>query len=87
VRLKLFKLGGGKTTFLSLLARRLEATTGDMWINDKSFDAISFKEFRSLVGFVGQNDAPVHGLTPRETLTYYTMLEVISLYVTSLISF
>ncbi|KAJ3297942.1 hypothetical protein HK104_011342 [Borealophlyctis nickersoniae] len=67
--------GAGKTTFLDILARRSKAgvVSGEILVNGKF---ISDQEFRSVVGFVDQEDTLMDTLTVYETILYSALLRL-----------
>ena len=67
--------GAGKTTFLDILARKNKrgASTGDFYVNG---ELISDADFRSVIGFVDQDDILLPTLTVHETILDSAMLRL-----------
>lgn len=67
--------GAGKTTFLDLLARKKKRglVGGDFWLNGEK---ISDDEFRSVTGFVDQDDTMLPTLTVHETIVDSALLRL-----------
>ncbi|KAJ3052739.1 hypothetical protein HK097_005770 [Rhizophlyctis rosea] len=67
--------GAGKTTFLDILARRAKSgiVAGEILVNG-SF--MSDSEYRSIVGFVDQEDTLMDTLTVYETILYSALLRL-----------
>ncbi|KAI8917509.1 hypothetical protein DFJ77DRAFT_456678 [Powellomyces hirtus] len=67
--------GAGKTTFLDILAKRNKrgAVTGDILVNGKF---MSDAEYRSIVGYVDQEDTLMPTLTVYETVLYSALLRL-----------
>ena len=67
--------GAGKTTFLDLLARKNKRGTvkGDFYVNGEK---VSDADFRSVVGFVDQDDALLPTLTVHETILDSALLRL-----------
>ncbi|KAI8588455.1 hypothetical protein BDZ88DRAFT_194973 [Geranomyces variabilis] len=67
--------GAGKTTFLDILAKREKrgAVTGDILVNGKF---MSDAEYRSIVGYVDQEDTLMPTLTVYETVLYSALLRL-----------
>ncbi|KAJ3036219.1 hypothetical protein HDV00_002973 [Rhizophlyctis rosea] len=67
--------GAGKTTFLDILARRSKAgtVTGEILVNGKF---MSDEAYRSIVGFVDQEDTLMDTLTVYETILYSALLRL-----------
>lgn len=67
--------GAGKTTFLDILARKNKrgTTMGNFYVNG---DKISDNDFRSVIGFVDQDDTMLPTLTVHETIVDSAMLRL-----------
>lgn len=67
--------GAGKTTFLDILARKnkIGATSGDFYLNGEK---IRDEEFRSVIGFVDQEDTLLPTLTVHETILDSALLRL-----------
>lgn len=67
--------GAGKTTFLDILARKNKrgAVNGDFYING---ERVLDEEFRSVIGFVDQDDTMLPTLTVHETILDSAMLRL-----------
>lgn len=67
--------GAGKTTFLDILARKNKrgVTTGQFYVNGEK---IADDEFRSVIGFVDQEDTMLPTLTVHETILDSAMLRL-----------
>jgi ABC-type cobalamin/Fe3+-siderophores transport system ATPase subunit len=67
--------GAGKTTFLDLLARKNKrgAVHGNFYVNGEKLDD---SEFKSLVGFVDQEDTMLPTLTVHETILTSALLRL-----------
>jgi ABC-type lipoprotein export system ATPase subunit len=67
--------GAGKTTFLDLLARKNKRgiTQGDFYVNGSK---ISDQAFRSMIGFVDQDDTMLPTLTVHETILTSALLRL-----------
>jgi len=67
--------GAGKTTFLDILARKNKrgTTTGDFYVNGEK---VSDNDFRSVIGFVDQDDTLLPTLTVHETIMDSAMLRL-----------
>ena len=67
--------GAGKTTFLDILARKNKrgATTGDFFVNG---ERVSDSDFKSVVGFVDQEDTMLPTLTVHETILTSALLRL-----------
>ena len=53
--------GSGKTTLLRLLARIIEPTEGNVFINDTNYKRYSSEEYRSKIGIVTADEIPFEG--------------------------
>lgn len=67
--------GAGKTTFLDILARKNKAgiTTGDFYLNGEK---VRDDEFKSVIGFVDQDDTLLPTLTVHETILDSALLRL-----------
>lgn len=67
--------GAGKTTFLDILARKnkIGATSGNFYLNGQK---IRDEEFRSVIGFVDQEDTLLPTLTVHETILDSALLRL-----------
>ena len=67
--------GAGKTTFLDILARKNKRgnSTGELYVNGET---ISDYDFRSVIGFVDQDDILLPTLTVHETIMDSAMLRL-----------
>ncbi|OAL06125.1 hypothetical protein IQ06DRAFT_362352 [Phaeosphaeriaceae sp. SRC1lsM3a] len=67
--------GAGKTTFLDILARKnkVGATSGDFYLNGEK---IRDDEFKSVIGFVDQDDTLLPTLTVHETILDSALLRL-----------
>ncbi|KAJ3413932.1 hypothetical protein HDV05_007300 [Chytridiales sp. JEL 0842] len=67
--------GAGKTTFLDILARKSKAgkVTGELLVNGK---AMTDDEYRSIIGYVDQEDTLMDTLTVYETVMYSALLRL-----------
>lgn len=67
--------GAGKTTFLDLLARKNKrgTTTGNFYVNGEK---VADDDFRSVIGFVDQEDTMLPTLTVHETIVDSAMLRL-----------
>jgi ABC-type multidrug transport system ATPase subunit len=67
--------GAGKTTFLDILARKnkLGATSGDFYLNGEK---VRDEEFKSVIGFVDQDDTLLPTLTVHETILDSALLRL-----------
>lgn len=67
--------GAGKTTFLDILARKNKAgiTSGDFYLNGEK---VRDDEFRSVIGFVDQDDTLLPTLTVHETILDSALLRL-----------
>ncbi|OQO08533.1 hypothetical protein B0A48_06403 [Cryoendolithus antarcticus] len=67
--------GAGKTTFLDILARKNKRglASGNIWINGEKY---TDSEFRSVIGFVDQDDTMLPTLTVHETITDSALLRL-----------
>ncbi|KAF2021978.1 hypothetical protein BU24DRAFT_362922 [Aaosphaeria arxii CBS 175.79] len=67
--------GAGKTTFLDLLARKnkIGMTSGDFYLNGEK---VRDDEFRSVIGFVDQDDTMLPTLTVHETILDSALLRL-----------
>ncbi|KAI4184405.1 MAG: hypothetical protein L6R41_004757 [Letrouitia leprolyta] len=67
--------GAGKTTFLDILARKNKrgATTGNFYVNGEK---ILDNEYRSVIGFVDQDDTMLPTLTVHETIMTSALLRL-----------
>ena len=67
--------GAGKTTFLDILARKNKRgmTTGDFYVNG---ERILDSEFKSVIGFVDQEDTMLPTLTVHETILNSALLRL-----------
>ena len=67
--------GAGKSTFLDILARKNKrgSVRGDFWLNG---DKVSDDEFRSVIGFVDQEDTMLPTLTVHETILDSALLRL-----------
>ncbi|KAL6703776.1 FAD-dependent urate hydroxylase [Coniothyrium glycines] len=67
--------GAGKTTFLDILARKnkIGATSGDFYLNGEK---IRDDEFKSVIGFVDQEDTLLPTLTVHETILDSALLRL-----------
>jgi len=67
--------GAGKTTFLDILARKnkIGAASGDFYLNGEK---IRDEEFRSVIGFVDQEDTLLPTLTVHETILDSALLRL-----------
>lgn len=67
--------GAGKTTFLDILARKNKrgSTTGNFFVNGQK---ISNTDFRSVIGFVDQDDTMLPTLTVHETIMDSALLRL-----------
>ena len=64
--------GSGKTSIMNILAHRVKQSGGDIKVNGEKVE----KHFRSLIGYVQQDDILMGNLTVRETLRYAAMLRL-----------
>ena len=67
--------GAGKTSFLDILARKNKRglVTGDFWLNGEK---VQDDEFRSVIGFVDQDDTLMATLTVHETILDSALLRL-----------
>lgn len=67
--------GAGKTSFLDILARKKKrgAVLGDFWLNGEK---VSDDDFRSVIGFVDQDDTMLPTLTVHETILDSALLRL-----------
>ncbi|CAK4031470.1 ABC transporter [Lecanosticta acicola] len=67
--------GAGKTSFLDILARKNKSGTisGDFWLNGEQ---VADAEFRSVIGFVDQDDTMLPTLTVHETILDSALLRL-----------
>lgn len=67
--------GAGKTSFLDILARKKKRglVTGDFWLNGEK---VADDEFRSVIGFVDQDDTLMPTLTVHETILDSALLRL-----------
>ena len=67
--------GAGKTTFLDLLARKNKrgTTTGNFHVNGET---VSDNDFRSVIGFVDQEDTMLPTLTVHETIMDLSLIHI-----------
>ncbi|KAF0392430.1 ABC transporter [Gigaspora margarita] len=67
--------GAGKTSFLDILARKNKAgiVSGDIYVNGR---AVRDEEFKSVVGYVDQEDHLLPTLTVYETILYSALLRL-----------
>jgi ABC-type multidrug transport system ATPase subunit len=67
--------GAGKTTFLDILARKnkVGATSGDFYLNGEK---VRDEEFKSVIGFVDQDDTLLPTLTVHETILDSALLRL-----------
>jgi ABC-type multidrug transport system ATPase subunit len=67
--------GAGKTSFLDILARKKKrgAVTGSFWLNGEK---VSDADFRSVTGFVDQDDTMLPTLTVHETILDSALLRL-----------
>ncbi|KAK5162987.1 FAD-dependent urate hydroxylase [Saxophila tyrrhenica] len=67
--------GAGKTSFLDILARKKKRgmAMGDFWLNGEK---VSNDDFRSVIGFVDQDDAMLPTLTVHETILDSALLRL-----------
>ena len=67
--------GAGKTSFLDILARKNKRglVTGDFWLNGEK---VQDDEFRSVIGFVDQDDTLMPTLTVHETILDSALLRL-----------
>ncbi|KAF2863333.1 hypothetical protein K470DRAFT_211043 [Piedraia hortae CBS 480.64] len=67
--------GAGKTTFLDILARKKKRglVSGNIWLNGKK---VTDEDFRSVIGFVDQDDTMLPTLTVHETIMDSAMLRL-----------
>ncbi len=67
--------GAGKTSFLDILARKKKRGTvmGDFWLNGEK---VSNDDFRSVIGFVDQEDTMLPTLTVHETILDSALLRL-----------
>ena len=67
--------GAGKTSFLDILARKNKrgAVMGDFWLNGEK---VASDEFRSVIGFVDQDDTMLPTLTVHETILDSALLRL-----------
>ena len=67
--------GAGKTSFLDILARKKKRGTasGDFWLNGEK---VADDEFRSVIGFVDQEDTMLPTLTVHETILDSALLRL-----------
>lgn len=67
--------GAGKTSFLDIVARKKKRGTvvGDFWLNG---DKVADDEFRSVTGFVDQDDTMIPTLTVHETILDSALLRL-----------
>ena len=67
--------GAGKTSFLDILARKNKRGTisGDFWLNGEK---VSDSEFKSVIGFVDQEDTMLPTLTVHETILDSALLRL-----------
>ncbi|KAG9765205.1 putative ABC transporter, partial [Aureobasidium melanogenum] len=67
------KAGNGKTTLLNVLAGRVSATQGTVFVNDTH---VSSHDYKRLTSFVEQEDTLIGSLTVRETLDFAARLAI-----------
>jgi ABC-type multidrug transport system ATPase subunit len=67
--------GAGKTSLMDILARRRKvgSINGGIWVNDKILDDNLFK---SIIGYVDQQDTLMDTLTVLETIMYSALLRL-----------
>jgi ABC-type multidrug transport system ATPase subunit len=67
--------GAGKTSFLDILARKRKrgAASGDFWLNGEK---VADEDFRSVIGFVDQEDTMLPTLTVHETILDSALLRL-----------
>ncbi|EME48982.1 ABC transporter-like protein [Dothistroma septosporum NZE10] len=67
--------GAGKTSFLDILARKKKSglVTGEFWLNGEK---VSDDDFRSVIGFVDQEDTMLPTLTVHETILDSALLRL-----------
>lgn len=67
--------GAGKTSFLDILARKKKrgVVTGDSWLNGEK---VTDDEYRSVIGFVDQEDTMLPTLTVHETILDSALLRL-----------
>ncbi|EMC94320.1 hypothetical protein BAUCODRAFT_149488 [Baudoinia panamericana UAMH 10762] len=67
--------GAGKTSFLDILARKKKRghVSGDFWLNGEK---VTDDEFRSVIGFVDQDDTMLPTLTVHETILDSALLRL-----------
>lgn len=65
--------GAGKTTFLSLIANKVDPTGGKLLVNGKEG---SLTEYRRLVGYVPQEDIMLRELTVYENIRHAAMMRL-----------
>lgn len=67
--------GAGKTSFLDILARKNKRgmIRGDFWLNGEK---VTDEDFRSVIGFVDQEDTMLHTLTVHETILDSALLRL-----------
>ena len=61
--------GSGKTTLIRVLSGLLHHTTGNLFINDDTFNKIDVKQFRARIGSIIQGETPFEG-TILENITF-----------------
>ncbi|KAJ3318270.1 hypothetical protein HDV06_000713 [Boothiomyces sp. JEL0866] len=69
--------GAGKTSLLSLIAKRFNNINAQQYVyyGNQALNNIHEQDFKIMVGFVAQYDAPYIGLTCREVLACNALLE------------
>ena len=70
--------GAGKTTLISILCGLLEPTLGDVIYKSKQGSNITGTDLKKIIGFVPQEYAFYHELTPVQNLAYFGALYNIS---------
>jgi len=66
--------GAGKTTLISILCGLIEPTTGSVHYKKKDNQTISGVDLKKIIGFVPQEYAFYHELTPLQNLAYFGAL-------------